>query len=437
MEQRAQHAQPAVETSETQPDVQGERRAIGLLDRVAWRDAAIVWLLQRLALATLTYLVRWRIVPRPPNAPYPTGSELLHVWTNWDSAIYATIAKSGYTHLTQAAFFPLFPLLERLLMPLTGGNAALAGLLIANIACFGAFALLRILVEREYGRTVARRTLLYLVLFPYSLFLAAAYAESLFLLLSVATFLALRERRWWLAGLLAALATLTRPVGILLLLPLALELIRKPHPQPPLLVGEGPRTNDSRLSEPGECLAPLSRARVRGWGWGTFALLLPILALVGFNLALAPRFGTLTATTMAQQSGWGRHLSWPWDGLLSAASALPSGAPVLRFTVVLDIGWTLLFVVLALATLRWLPLPYALYACATAALVLLTPMHKPGLPWAALASNGRFLLVVFPIFMLLARWSDGRRWLHLLIVALSLLLSVLLALAFILGAFVA
>src|SRR5579883_2344395 len=153
---------------------------------------------------------------------------------------------------------------------------------------------------------------------------------------------------------------------------------------------------------------PLPRTG-EGLGVGTFALLLPILALVGFNLALAPRFGTLTATTMAQQSGWGRHLSWPWDGLLSAASALPSGAPVLRFTVVLDIGWTLLFVVLALATLRWLPLPYALYACATAALVLLTPMHKPGLPWAALASNGRFLLVVFPIFMLLARWSDGRR----------------------------
>ena len=54
-----------------------------------------------------------------------------------------------------------------------------------------------------------------------------AYTESLFLLLAVAAFLAAETRRPWLAGLFITLATLTRPTGILLLLPLVVLYMQR------------------------------------------------------------------------------------------------------------------------------------------------------------------------------------------------------------------
>ena len=201
-----------------------------------------------------------------------------------------------------------------------GGNPALAGVVIANISCLGAFALLRVLVEREYGRVVARRALLYLAIFPLSFFLAAAYSESLFLLLSLATFLALSERRWLLVGVLAALTTLTRPVGILLLVPIIYQSTI------------APRLRNRQSEEEGAVvLGAVASERPRPPGIDIIlAILLPILALVGFNLALAPRFGTLTPSTERRSVGWGRRLSWPWDGVIRTGRVLivgPAGPP--------------------------------------------------------------------------------------------------------------
>jgi Gpi18-like mannosyltransferase len=397
----------------------------GLFDIVAWRDAAVAWLAQRLILWTLTCLTLWQLLPqRSATAPLSLlWTRFLHVWTTWDGAIYASISQGGYTQLQNTAFFPLYPLLERLLAPVFGGDPVLAGLFTSNVACLVAFAWLRVLAEREYGRMVARRTLLYLAIFPYALFLAAAYTEGLFLALSLATFLALRGHNWKLAGICAALATLTRPVGILLLLPLMYEYVV------------------SQVRSPGTWRGKL-RVDV------VIALSLPVLALLGFNLALAPRFGTLLPTTTAQSRFWGRRLSWPWDGLLRAAHAVLHAPLGIGAYVTLDIVWTLLFTVLALALL-WpfgplrssdgsrLPVAYGLYALATVVLILLTPMNKPGFEWATLASNGRFMLVVFPLFLLLARASSVRPWLHHLILAVSLVYGLLLAVIWIHGGFVA
>jgi hypothetical protein len=132
--------------------------------------------------------------------------------------------------------------------------------------------------------------------------------------------------------------------------------------------------------------------------------------------------------------------------LIEGPSGLPPPAAsefVFRLLLALDIFWTLLFTALALASLwRWksvrpLPLAYALYALATAAVVLLTPIHKPGFDWGSLASNGRFLLVVFPFYLFAAVWGVKQPWLHRLVVGLSLPLFLLLAVAFIAGVFVA
>ena len=65
------------------------------------------------------------------------------------------------------------------------------------------------------------------MLFPTGFFLVGGYPHGLFLLLAVGSMYAMRRRRWWLAGLLAALAGATRQVGVLLAAPFAYEYLRQ------------------------------------------------------------------------------------------------------------------------------------------------------------------------------------------------------------------
>lgn len=376
-----------------------------------WRDTGLAWLGPRLLFAVMTVACRG-LVSTTATRGRPAGWHwLTFIWGNWDAAHYATVATAGYTQPLQAAFYPLFPLLIRIATPLTLGDPLLAGVVLANGFALGALVLFRTLAERELGRQGARRALLYLALFPAGLFLAAGYSESLFLLLSLACFLALGRERWLAAGALVALATLTRPVGVLLVAPLAWTAF------------------EAWRAAGGEGVARRDMARMLA------AVALPLVALGGFAAYLAGRFGRLTAAAEAEGSGeWRRALSWPWDGPLRAASVVLRDNPGHALHAALDLGFTALFVALAIGAWRWLPRPYALYCWAALALILLLPMH--GYDWAALASNARFLLATFPLFFVLARWGE-RRWAHLAIVGVSALLLVLYTLTWIAGGFVA
>jgi hypothetical protein len=403
--------------AETQSDISGRSgqlksraKQTGLLDATAWRDAAVAWVVQRLILLGLTYLVIW--------SAHLKHATVLTVWATVDSAYYAAISQHGYTRLNETPFFPLYPLLERLLTPFSGGNPFVAGIIIANVSCLVAFALLRVLVERECGRGVARRTLLYLTIFPFSFFLAAAYTEALFLALSLGTFLAIRGHHWKVASILATLATLSRPVGILLLVPLVYEY----------------------------CVSwfrPAGERRFQPKATDIVALLLPILSLVGFDLALAMHFGTPLPIAKAEAGIWYRRLSWPWEGMLWALSSVPASPLVNAVITLLEVTWGFLLVALALAAFwplrsrpgSWsrLPLIYGLYALASATVVLMMPEDYPG---KSLTSIGRYALVVFPVFLVMARAGYKKLWLHRVIFAASLILLVFYAVLFIDGVFV-
>ena len=128
-------------------------------------------------------------------------STLWLAWYRWDSGHFTAIASNGYDVAWRTAFFPLFPLLER-------GGAFLthdpftAGLIISNLADLGMLVVLYRLVQQEFDAERAFRTILYLSVFPTAFFFAAAYNESLFLLLTLLSFYHMRHGNWWLAGLL-------------------------------------------------------------------------------------------------------------------------------------------------------------------------------------------------------------------------------------------
>src|SRR5437868_12590708 len=147
---------------------------------------------------------------------------MLNVLTSWDSLWYFEVARHGYPHTVpahvtyfdpeaRAAFFPAFPLLLRVVDRALPGGDVLAGL-VANLVLGALFVLLTgVLTRRLYGDRVASRAMVLVALFPGSFVLSFAYSEALMLVLIAGTVLLLLDERWLAAGLVAALATASRP----------------------------------------------------------------------------------------------------------------------------------------------------------------------------------------------------------------------------------
>jgi len=171
------------------------------------------------ALALVEFVLGELTVTRD-GVPFTATDGLL----GYDAAWYRDIAEHGYGALPDEAvrFFPLVPLLARLLG--FGVVEDVALVVIANASALVLGVLVYLLVVAE-GRepAVARRAVWFVALFPAAFVFVWGYAEATAMALTVAAFLALRSRAWlWAAGL-GFLVGLGRPTGFLLALPAAVE----------------------------------------------------------------------------------------------------------------------------------------------------------------------------------------------------------------------
>lgn len=150
---------------------------------------------------------------------------LSHVWTRFteagDAPHYLYIAQHGYVSTGENAnnivFYPLYPLLVAGLGRLLGGRYALAGMIISQVCYALAGVVMCKLAKKDCPHPGA--ALIAFWLYPFGFFCLGVYTEALFLLLTLLGLLALRERKWQLAGAAGLLCALTRTQGILLLLP--------------------------------------------------------------------------------------------------------------------------------------------------------------------------------------------------------------------------
>ena len=184
------------------------------------------WLAARVFVA-LGYVVAVSVVHRyaPGGRTTALGDQLMA----WDGTFYRDIAHVGYQNLSHDAlrFFPLYPLLGRFVGVAFFGHESVALLVIANVCALAAAVLLRRLVLFETGdHRLAERAVWLTTLFPAAFVLAWAYSEGLALLLVIGAFFALRTGRWEVAAVLGLLAALTRPTGVLLAAPFAVEAVR-------------------------------------------------------------------------------------------------------------------------------------------------------------------------------------------------------------------
>ena len=190
------------------------------------RVAMVPWLLGRVLVVGALALSRdiFDKVGAPPR-PVALGQGLFA----WDAAFYRDIAEHGYRAVGDASlrFFPLVPMLGRGLGWVFFDHTAAALLVVANVSALAFGALLHRLALRETGDPgIARRAAWFAALFPAAAVLVLGYAEATAMMLGVVVFLGLRSSRFGWAVVAGFLAGLCRPVGVLLVIPAAVEVAR-------------------------------------------------------------------------------------------------------------------------------------------------------------------------------------------------------------------
>jgi hypothetical protein len=336
--------------------------------------------------------------------PMPFASlRFAETFAAWDSGWYFDIASRGYywsaSGQSSLAFFPLYPLLMRALAwPFGGGERALwiAGIALSYACLLAGLTVLHRLAQRMLGgREEARRSVLYAAVFPFAYFFTQVYAESLFLLVSVAAVAAALESRFALAGLVGGLAVLTRPNGILIGAPL-------------LLIALSGRPRGLELFRRLAALAPVP------------------LAFLGF-CAFAARLSGDPLGWLHAQAQWGYSVGHPpWVELMRLIDGVERhGLYGYFFSDPLAVYY-FLHGASALALVALTPSVFTRLGPALGVYVALS-LYVP-LSGNALEGIGRYAATLFPFFLLLGGTVVSRRLHELLLVSGALLLSILSAL---------
>lgn len=341
-------------------------------------DVLLPFGVTRLLLLLVGVFAAYTMSSAPNGDPWHASSHaLIDAWAGWDSRWYISIVQNGYGFESQgqsaAAFWPGLPLLMKaasLLVRHADTEAiAVLGILVVNLALLVAVFYLVRLTREDFGGDVAARAALYLLVFPATVFLSAVYPHSLFLACATASFYYARHGAWWRAGLLGGFAAVTRAYGVLLVVPLAWELLRQARAR-----GSLPRVD-------------------------AVALALVPAGLLAWMAYLAWQFGKPTAFLEAQL-GWGRTPTMAWQALdpyLQGYSSFYGYSGTY-----LDLGFAIVYGVGTVAAWRLLPRSYAVLAS-----LLFLALISAG----RLQSLMRFGTELFPLFIVLA--IAGRRtWLH-------------------------
>ncbi|MGI5453598.1 glycosyltransferase family 39 protein [Streptomyces sp. CA-249302] len=328
----------------------------------------------------------------------------------WDSLWYVRVAELGYGYQVRLpngdvhsnlAFFPLLPWLERLLhavTPLSYADAGFAVSLLASLAAaWGIFAV----AEHVYGRRAGVCAVLVWAVLPVGIVQSMAYSESLFTALAAWSLYAVLTGRWLTAGALAALAGLTRPVGLAVVAAVWVagitSFVRERSAADPDGAHAGGRAPAPAGDGPGERVeAAVSAPDAPGASSAArraLALLLAPLGAAGYVLWVGHRTGKGPLGYLDVQAGWRNG----FDGGAAFARFVAD-----RFTsfpgalagvgIIVGVGLVVWLYVVCVRQRQ--PLPLLVYAGAVTALALCASSY--------FGSKPRLLLPAFPLLLPLA-----------------------------------
>lgn len=351
------------------------------------RTSRTVWLYLTIATA-LTAVVAvapavWSRGDAPPR-PRMVADWLLGNWLWWDGGWYLHIAQHGYSYhahqQSSVAFFPVYPLVVRLVGALLPGGRALAAIATTMLCGMALLLLFQHWCEQRMPSVAAWWSVVVLAIYPYGWFLyGAAYSDALFLTVTLLAFVLLERDRPVAAGLAGMIATAARPTGIVVLIGLIAVM----------------------LDRRGVLQRVGGRIRPRDLGVGLAAM-----GIVGWCAWLALRFGRPFAFIEAEGAkGWDRApglATWlKFDFIKSVTHGSPNwGASAIQ-------------ALLCVAFVAAIPMVWrrfgAGYGIYVAAAVLV-----PTVSTDDFMGTGRYLLAAFPVLALVgsklssaprARWT--------------------------------
>jgi hypothetical protein len=315
----------------------------------------------------------------------------LGIWKRWDASSYVDIAQNGYPHEKGQrefliVFLPVYPLVIRIAHSIIS-DWNIAALVVSNLCCAGAFIYFFLLCRLEFNQRAARRAVLFLAVFPTAYFLHVGYSESIFMFLTIAAFYHARRGQWMLCGVFGMLATGSRVPGIVILPPLVWEYLQQKN------------------------------FRWRKIRWDCLFLVLVPVGSLAYLYINYLQYGNALHFLDVQRTHWGAFLRSPFPSVRGTWHAVLYAEPSQR---VVNSGGVLIAFIVAtcaviVAPFRLRPI-YSLYLA---------------LSWIVIFCNNfpicapRYLLAVFPLYMLMAQLFR-RDWLRHLVIFCCILFYALL-----------
>lgn len=324
-------------------------------------------------------------------------SALTLLSARWDSLWYTRVAELGYGYEVRLpngdvhsnlAFFPLLPWLERAVSAVSPLSYAHAGLAVATLASLAAAWGIFAVADHVYGRRAGVFAVLLWAVLPVGIVQSMAYTESLFTALAAWSLYAVLTGRWVAAGALAALAGLTRPVGLAVVAALwaaaILSYVRESYVRQPRPASAPPSVRNRSTEASGS-----TRLAPRALG-----MLLAPLGALGYVLWVGRHTGRGPLGYLDVQAGWRNGFDGGYAFARFVADKFTSFPSALA-GVGLIIGVMLIIWLYVVCVRQGQPLPLLVYAGVVTALALCASSY--------FGSKPRLLMPAFPLLLPLAR----------------------------------
>lgn len=288
-----------------------------------------------------------------------TQNSILNIWGVWDSRLYLDIAHNGYSLARSTyAIFPLYPLSIKALGWVIGNNF-FAGIIISNVSFIIASVFLYKLAKMETDSETALKSIKYLFLFPTAFVFSGILNESLFLALILSSFYCARKENWFWAGILGFFASLTKQTGTIIILPLLYEYLAK---------------KDFKFEKVKKDIA---------------FLFLPFAGLALYSFYNYYMLGDFIAFMHLLSSGWGTKIINPLT--LLYASIFQSKSIYILFNGIISAAGILILI----KFYRKIRFSYWIFSICFISIPLSLEIIK---------GMSRYLLIVFPFYILLAKF---------------------------------
>jgi hypothetical protein len=155
----------------------------------------------------------------------PTTDSWLWLFNAFDSLHFTLIAIHGYSH-PEYAYLPGFPILIFLVGRLIG-DYWLGALVVTQVFAIGSIVTFQLVAEHYLPAKEALHATLLMSAFPFvSVFTTLGYSESTFLFSTLLAWYFYKQARLLPASLAAAFASITRGYGVIIILPMIVDLVK-------------------------------------------------------------------------------------------------------------------------------------------------------------------------------------------------------------------